>query len=107
MCASLRGLYLDDTPPRQVASVLRPGLKRQRSGASSPPGCAPSSWLRNVRAPVETTPLGAKVVVDPKTGRRLLLGPAVAAKISAPDVGGCLIAGLLHVAWLWDVIILP
>ncbi len=77
----------------QVASVVvRPGslLKRQRGGSSHSPREAlqgdPSTWLRNMRAPVEVTPLGAKVVVDPKTGRRLVLGPAVAAKLTAPEV---------------------
>jgi hypothetical protein len=35
---------------------------------------------------VEVTAAGAKVVVDPKTGRRLVLGPAVAAKVHVPEV---------------------
>jgi hypothetical protein len=36
---------------------------------------------------VEVDALGTKVVVDPRTGRRLVLGPAVAAKVSMPEVG--------------------
>jgi hypothetical protein len=83
--------------------VVRPGLKRQRGGSSHSPreqhGSDPSTWLRNMRAPVEVTPLGAKVVVDPKTGRRLVLGPAVAAKLTAPEVGDGLLAVSASVHW--------